>query len=243
MEIYDGIHHTREIGEIAKALAAAQGEMKNAPMDKINPHFESKFASLAAIRDAVIPALSKHGIAAVQMTEYEGNRLILRTMLVHSSGQFLGCTYPLPIDKPQVMGSAITYAKRYCLAAMCGISADDDDDANAANAGHKPNKPSATNPKPASAPLSGPLTKTAAQKALSAFHGLMLDDGETPDEVALDAHINDDDAMLAQIEADWPEWLHGIPGNLDYVGTWERIQRRRDELRQRPDPANLLAAG
>ena len=57
------------IGKLAEALAAAQGEMKNAPLNKVNPHFKSKFADLASIRDASTPALSKHGIAVTQTFE------------------------------------------------------------------------------------------------------------------------------------------------------------------------------
>lgn len=130
--------------KIAEALAKAQGEMQNAPLNKTNPHFKSKYADLAAIRDSVIPALSKHGVAVVQQTEYLNGELVLRTSLIHSSGQRIDSTYPLPIDKPQVMGSAITYAKRYCLAAMCGISADDDDDGNAAQDGQARSAPKAS---------------------------------------------------------------------------------------------------
>lgn len=124
-----------DLKDIAAALAAAQGEMKNAPLNRVNPHFKSKYADLSAIRDAVVPALSKHGIAVVHTIEHAGDYLTMRTRLIHASGQYVESTYPIAIDKPQVMGSAITYAKRYSLAALCCISADEDDDGNAANAG------------------------------------------------------------------------------------------------------------
>jgi len=123
------------IGELSAALAKAQGEMQNAPLNKTNPHFKSKYADLAAIRDAVTPALSKHGLTVTQMTGVDDNgQFVLFTCLSHSSGEWLKGVYPLPLDpsKPQQMGSAITYARRYTLAAMVGIAADEDDDANAA---------------------------------------------------------------------------------------------------------------
>lgn len=122
-----------QINEIAAALAKAQGEMKNAFLNKVNPHFKSKYADLAGIRDAVTPALSKNGLAIVQGTEMQGTTLMVFTRLVHSSGQWFESHFPVQIDKPQAMGSGITYGRRYTLSAIVNIAADEDDDANAAN--------------------------------------------------------------------------------------------------------------
>jgi hypothetical protein len=120
------------MGQLAGALAAAQAEMKNAPLNKVNPHFKSKYADLAAIRDAVTPSLAKHGIAVTQLTETEADRVVVVTMLIHESGETVLSRYPIALDTPQKMGSQITYARRYCLAAMCNIAAEEDDDGNAA---------------------------------------------------------------------------------------------------------------
>jgi hypothetical protein len=121
------------INELATALAAAQGEMKNAALNRINPHFKSKYADLAGIRDTVTPALTKHGLAVVQGTDTTDGGIVVVTRLLHKSGQWMESRFPIAYDKPQTMGSAYTYARRYSLSAMCSISADDDDDANAAN--------------------------------------------------------------------------------------------------------------
>lgn len=125
---------SEQIGKLAGALAKAQAAMKNAAFNKINPHFKNKYADLAAIRDAVIPALTAHGISVVQTTETGDGVLIVRTMLAHASGQWIASEYPIIADtnKPQAMGSAMTYARRYCLAAICGIASEEDDDAEAA---------------------------------------------------------------------------------------------------------------
>jgi len=122
-----------QINEISAALAKAQGAMKNATLNKVNPHFKSKYADLAEIRDTVTPHLTANGLGVVQVTDLAGERLMVITRLVHSSGQWFESRFPIAIDKPQAMGSAYTYAKRYSLAAICNISADEDDDANAAN--------------------------------------------------------------------------------------------------------------
>ena len=123
---------SEQINELAAALAKAQAEMKNATLNKINPHFKSKYADLAMIRDTVTPALAKHGIAVSQGIDTLDSSIVVVTRLLHSSGQWIESRIPIAYDKPQAMGSAITYARRYSLSAMCSIAADEDDDANAA---------------------------------------------------------------------------------------------------------------
>ena len=120
---------SEQIGDLAAALAKAQAGMKNAVLNKVNPHYRSKYADLAGIRDAVIPALTAQGIAVVQAIDYDA----VLTRLVHASGQWIesACRIPASQDM-QKMGSAITYARRYSLSAICAIAADEDDDANAA---------------------------------------------------------------------------------------------------------------
>jgi hypothetical protein len=128
------------LSDLAAALATAQGEMSNATLNKTNPHFRSKYADLAAVREATIPVLSKHGLSLVQMTGFDADgTFLLTTRLLHASGQWMESVYPLPLmpDKPQVMGSAISYSKRYSWTGMCGIASEEDDDGNHAQEGAK----------------------------------------------------------------------------------------------------------
>jgi hypothetical protein len=165
---------SESISDFAAALAKAQGEMDNASLNKVNPHFKSKYADLAGIRNATIPALSKNGIAVVQTTEMEADFLFVKTRLVHVSGQWIESEYPIPlaVDKPQIMGSALTYARRYNLAAICGIAAEEDDDANAAaaqtNGSAKPTYPKA-NSRPMFAKLETELRKHTDLSELDMF--------------------------------------------------------------------------
>lgn len=124
---------SENINELAAALAKAQAEMKNARLNKVNPHFKSRYADLAEIRDTVTPALAKNGIAVVNGMDTAENGIQVVTRLIHASGQWVESRFPIAYDKPQTMGSAITYGKRYNLSAIVNIAADDDDDANAAN--------------------------------------------------------------------------------------------------------------
>jgi hypothetical protein len=135
-----------QINELAAALAKAQGEMRGAAKDSTNPHFHSQYADLASVWDACRGPLSRNGLSVVQCAgKIDGNNLLMTTILLHSSGQSITSELSLPVSKldAQGVGSAITYARRYSLAAMVGIAADDDD-GNAASEQPKETKPQAT---------------------------------------------------------------------------------------------------
>jgi hypothetical protein len=124
-----------ELNEIGAALARAQCEMANPAYDKTNPHFRNKFASLAAVRNAVVPVLAKHGISVTQDLTAEGPVVFCTTILTHSSGQQMRFgPLPMPATKAdaQGLGSAATYARRYALMGVAGVVGDEDDDANSA---------------------------------------------------------------------------------------------------------------
>jgi hypothetical protein len=121
------------------ALVAAQAEMPALQRDKINPAFRSQYLSLEGLLEGVLPILNKHGLAVAQFPTFvphEGELVpALRTVLIHgATGATLEDTMLLMLAKrdPQGQGSGITYAKRYALCALLGISADADDDGNAA---------------------------------------------------------------------------------------------------------------
>jgi hypothetical protein len=124
------------LGALAKALSAAQSEIKDASKDATNPHFKNRYASLASVRAAVTPALSKNGLSVVQLNEPHGvDGVCVVTLLMHESGEWIRSRLYVPVTKkdPQGFGSALTYARRYALAAICNVAADDDDDAEAAS--------------------------------------------------------------------------------------------------------------
>ena len=123
------------VPELLKAFVAAQSEMDGAKKNAANPAFKSKYADLAAVCDAVMEALTKAKIAVIQSPTYDENGVTIQTIFAHESGgmmwEFL--TLKPTNATPQGVGSAITYGRRYALAAMCGI-APEDDDGNAAGA-------------------------------------------------------------------------------------------------------------
>lgn len=123
-----------ETDKLDTALAAAQGDIEPAMKDKVNPAFRSKYADLASVWTACRMALAKHKIAVTQWPVHsDDGRLHLVTRLAHG-GQWMRAEFSIPVGKHDAhgYGSAMTYAKRYSLAAAIGVVADEDDDGNAA---------------------------------------------------------------------------------------------------------------
>jgi hypothetical protein len=124
-----------EIGELASALAAAQAEVKGATKDSKNPFFKSNYADLQSVWDACREPLTKNGLSIAQfpVTDEEGVSVV--TVLSHKSGQWMRGKLKLTpkANDPQGIGSAVTYGRRYSLAAAVGIYQTDDDAEGAMN--------------------------------------------------------------------------------------------------------------
>jgi hypothetical protein len=144
------LEHSADIGQLAVALAAAQGKFDRIVKDTANPFFKSKYATLASIIDGTRKALADVKIAVVQAVEFEANLCSVTTILFHESGQWMRGTIAMPVAKldPQGVGSASTYARRYGLSAFVNVAADDDDDGDG-NAASKPvqNQTASVDPK------------------------------------------------------------------------------------------------
>ena len=125
---------SESIKELATALSKVQGQLTFAKKDSANPFFKSTYADLESVWDSCREALAKNGLAVIQMPGnfFEG-RMWLITRLVHSSGEWIEQEMSVPVTKPdaQGAGSALTYMRRYALAAFVGI-VQADDDGNAA---------------------------------------------------------------------------------------------------------------
>jgi len=123
----------------SKALVAAVGELSNVAKTAANPYFKSKYAPLDAIIDATRPILKKHGLAVIQQPLFEEGTAGVETTILHEGGYCSTSTLFLPLkdQSPQGVGSAITYARRYALAAVLGIASEDDDDGNVSTGLHK----------------------------------------------------------------------------------------------------------
>ena len=115
--------------EISKALVEAQKAMTGAKMDSTNPFFKSKYADLSSVWEACRKPLTDNGLSVAQICDTVEGQSVIETTLLHTSGEWISGRYlltPVKLD-PQSVGSSITYARRYALAAMVGICPEDDD--------------------------------------------------------------------------------------------------------------------
>ena len=133
------------IDQVAKALSAAQSEMKPAFKDSRNPRFASEYASLAQVIEASAEALGKHGLSILPKISWSSDKLSMRSILLHSSGQWIDCgtleslvVVPPPgqgksesrINALQAAGNNITYLLRYSSGAICRLQIQKDTDGN-----------------------------------------------------------------------------------------------------------------
>lgn len=131
------MNKSESITNLATALAMAQMNIKGAIKDSANPFFKSKYADLSSVVEAIRPAFGQCGLSYVQRIEpSDKDEVRVETILMHASGEWLSCgVLNLPVSKAdaQGFGSALTYARRYSLAAAAGVAPEnEDDDGNAA---------------------------------------------------------------------------------------------------------------
>lgn len=144
------------IGQLTEALAAFQSTITNPARNRtvnVPGKYSFDYATFDAILALVRPALASQGLAFVQGLDNVDGKPFVVTRLSHKSGEWIEASTPVVAAQgngPQAFGSSITYAKRYALTAMLGISADEDDD-GAAAADHKAEKTDRP-AKPANAP-------------------------------------------------------------------------------------------
>ena len=123
------------IAALAAALVKAQSAMGGAKKDSTNPHFKTAYADLASVWDACRAPLANAGLSIVQLVSSErlhpseATHAVIETILAHSSGEWVSSTLAVPLTKSdaQGLGSAITYGRRYALAAIVGVCPADDD--------------------------------------------------------------------------------------------------------------------
>jgi len=148
MKTSDSIH------ELAAALVKAQAAIGAVHKDKTGKietksgkGYEYNYADLASVIECVKKPLNDNGLAVIQCPGAATQGVIVTTMLLHTSGQWISEETFIPVAAltPQAYGSAITYGKRYGLQSMALLPSEDDDgkkggekDANAA-APERPN--------------------------------------------------------------------------------------------------------
>lgn len=123
---------SESIANLTKSLMVFSIKIGKIKKENTNPFFHSLYADLPAIQDAIADPLQESGLVVTQLPCGDG----LITMLAHAeSGEYIMANSTMkPVkNDPQSMGSAITYQRRYSLAALLNLNIDKDDDGNAAS--------------------------------------------------------------------------------------------------------------
>jgi hypothetical protein len=124
------------IKELATALAKAQGAMAPAKMEASNPFLKNKYADLGSVIQAAKGPLSANGLSFSQHPSLSDGVLTVTTLLMHQSGEWIESALALEVTKgngvsmAQSMGAVVTYLRRYSLASILGMYADEDTDGN-----------------------------------------------------------------------------------------------------------------
>ena len=121
--------------EIIKALLKVQKDFPRIEKNNTNPHFKNRYADLSEIINKTRDVLHLHGLVLMQTIISESTDcLTLRTTLYHESGESISSDFSFHPDiNPQKIGSQLTYFRRYSIAALLNIAADDDDDGDSAS--------------------------------------------------------------------------------------------------------------
>lgn len=120
------------INEIAEALSKAQAELTSASKD--NSGYGYNYSDLASVINSSRPALTKNGLAVVQLVgQTTENSVSVTTILTHKSGQFFRSTASLPViemkgcNAAQSAGASLSYLKRYQYQSIIGQPSEDND--------------------------------------------------------------------------------------------------------------------
>lgn len=126
------MNRSDSINELAQSFVKFRQEMKSVPKNKKGHH--GSYADIEHIIEATTPILSKYSLSVMQLicSSTEG-KASLETVLMHASGQYIGATMDVNIEKgagrtgPQDMGLAISYARRYAMVSILCLSQTDND--------------------------------------------------------------------------------------------------------------------
>lgn len=149
-----GISQSQSIQEISKALFSVQSQMMAVAKDADNSFYRAKYATLHAVWQTLQPLMKDAGLVVMQSSG-DARPIVIQgkaseqvvlfmdffTRITHSeTGEWIQSVSEFPLGKidPQGYGSAMTYARRYCLSALMGIVVDDDDDGNAGSGKQQP---------------------------------------------------------------------------------------------------------
>ena len=159
---------------LAALLAQIQSEIEPPPLDSVNPHFRSRYTSLAAAREAIIPVCTRHGVSVTQdvqtSIQADGLYASVTTILTSSTGERLvygPLSVPAQSRTAQHLAGATTYGRRISLLSTFALAGEDDLDGEEqrTNGHHKTEPAPAPKPAPRPAPAPAPAPRPTPKPA------------------------------------------------------------------------------
>jgi hypothetical protein len=142
------MNKSESIKNIAIAMCEVQASMEVASKSSDNPFFNSKYADLSEVLRCIKGIIPSKNLSFMQMPSFESGVVSVETIVMHSTGEWISSTSSSPISKsnPQGVGDAITYLRRYSLAAIFGLAQKDDDGNSNSEQPANQNKPTQNKP-------------------------------------------------------------------------------------------------
>lgn len=234
------MQRSEQLNEFAMAFAKFQAEVSNPKTTAKNPQFGSSYAPLDTVINTVKPILAKYGLSVFQSTGSDGENVVIKTMILHESGQFVE-SEPLVLPAYQLKkggakefnaqgaGSAITYGRRYSLSAALNLSSETDDDANHVSGyqGQQQQKPGATETKQQQPPKQpGPELIGQVKLLVMELAGFSEDSSEASAAII--------DTLRGKLNAKFKgvEQLNVSQANkaIEYLNAW--IKQKKDKQNQ-----------
>ena len=233
--------------ELARALSSAQGQMDPAELTGYNDHRKYKYAKLSDIVETAREPLAANGLSVAQIFEEdpEGGPQVLRTILLHESGQQIESRLKLlPVSDYHALGSATTYSRKYALAALLNIVAQEDDDGARAMEAVQPAKEEDepakdSNAGPGSGAKSRPGRKPKDKKPPP------TDDQKWVDALAIIDKTEGAREMFAAKDIDCRDLLpqvvdqvlkHGEKGMAEKVAEWKKEIAKEEKAAAKDEP-------
>lgn len=210
---------SEHINELATALAKAQGILQHASKDASNPFFKSTYATLGSVMDAIRAPFSSNGLSFCQLPRIKDDAVVVDTMLLHASGQWLMSSLSAKPSKSDVqgVGSTVSYLKRYGLQAMAGIASEDDDGEAAVGR---------SQPRPQQQQQQPPQQAPAANKPPQIF------DKDKPNMVQwMTSHLKENNISDGHIISSVVSLMHGVEVSRKNIG--EAVEEVMTQIRLR----------
>jgi hypothetical protein len=142
VDLYERLQARQAEQQFAAAMAAFQAEVP--PISKnreVNTgRYSYDYAELDHIAAVIRPILEEHGLSYTWESEQHDGRMVVSCILRHSGGHSTRTTFTVPVDTAsrmnaqQATASALSYARRYALILVLGLTTtgERDDDGVAA---------------------------------------------------------------------------------------------------------------